>query len=192
MKSENSLARASILIIVVFAALILAFTVYGVVGSPQEAQVGTPRPYSAIPVHLAELILFGGLLAGASAILYGRKGLPLLFLTPSLVVLLDLDHLPAYIGLAQPIRPAHSFVFILTALVFTGIILRRIDLELVLASSFMGHLGVDTGLFPPLSPISFEYVQVDPYRVPLLVGSVTFALLAGFYRRKRTSGKVPQ
>jgi hypothetical protein len=62
-------------------------------------------------------------------------------------------------------------------------------MELILTSSFMAHLGVDSGLFPPFSPVSFEYIQVDPYRVPLLVGAVAFALLAGLHWRNRARGK---
>lgn len=109
----------------------------------------------------------------------------MILLTPLLVVLLDLDHLPAYLGIAQPIRPAHSIVFILCALVFTTILLGRFDLDLVVLSSFTAHLGIDSGLFPPFSPISFQYMQLDPFRIPLIAASVLFALAAGLAWRRR-------
>ncbi|HME19310.1 MAG TPA: hypothetical protein VKF15_06230, partial [Nitrososphaerales archaeon] len=124
-----------------------------------------------------------------SAVMYGRRGLSMLLLTPVLVALLDLDHLPAYIGLAQPIRPAHSLIFISVALICTAIILRRLDLELIFVSSFTGHLGIDEGLFAPLSPLSFDYIQVDPYRFSLLACAVATALLAGYIWRRGSSGR---
>ncbi|MDA4123992.1 MAG: hypothetical protein OK438_00885 [Thaumarchaeota archaeon] len=184
-----SLTRSAIMLAAIYGVLVLAFTGIGMAVAAPGAQVGGTRSLGTIPGHLLELAFFGLLLGAASAVFYGRKGLPLFLLTPFLVVLLDLDHIPAYLGLSQPIRPAHSFVFLLFALVSAAIVLRRIDLELILTSSFMAHLGVDSGLFPPFSPLSFEYIQVDPYRVPLLVGSVTFALLAGLFWRNRVKGK---
>lgn len=189
MKSGNGLGRAGVTTVVIYAALILAFTLVGMAVAPAEAQVGAARPASAIPVHLAELVGFGVLVGCMSAVLCGRRGLPMLLLMPILVALLDLDHLPAYLGLAQPIRPAHSLVFILVALVCTAIILRRLDLELILVSSFTGHLGVDEGLFAPFSPLSFDYTQLDPYKIPLLVCAVATALLAGYFWRRGDKGR---
>lgn len=188
-KGELTLTKSAIALATIYGALILAFTALGMVVVAPGVQVGGPRSLGSIPGHLLDLAFFGVLLGAASAVFYGRKGLPLLLLTPSLVVLLDLDHIPAYVGLSQPIRPAHSFVFLLLALITAAIVLRQIDLELILTSSFMGHLGVDSGLFPPFSPFSFGYISVNPYRVPLLVGSVSFALLGGFYLRSRARGK---
>jgi hypothetical protein len=189
LKPEKSLGTASVMTAVIYAALILVFTLVGMAVAPAEAQVGTARPASAIPEHLTELVGFGVLLGCVSAVIYGRRGLPMLALTPALVALLDLDHLPAYIGLTQPIRPAHSLVFIAVALVCTAIILRRLDLELILVSSFTGHLGVDQGLFAPLSPLSFDYIQLDPYRMPLLICAVATALIAGYSWRRSSRGK---
>ena len=184
MKPEGSLAKSILVAVALYAALILVFTVAGMGLAPAEAQVGATRPASAIPLHLTELVGFGFLLGGLSAVGYGRKGLPMVLAAPFLVALLDLDHVPAYIGLAQPIRPAHSVVFILVALVCTAIVLRRLDFELILVSSFTGHLGIDQGLFAPFSPFSFDYVQLDPYRIPLLACSVVSAILVGYLWRR--------
>lgn len=192
MKPTPTRGGPAVKLVAIYVALIFAFTAMGMALAPSEAQVGAARPASAIPLHLAELLGFGVLLGAMSAVLYGRRGLPMMLLAPFLVALLDLDHLPAYIGLAQPIRPAHSFVFILVALVCAAIVLRRLDLELILVSSFTGHLGVDTGIFAPFAPISFAYVELDPYKVPLLLLSVISAFLAGYAWRRRNSDEAPR
>ncbi|HYC11591.1 MAG TPA: hypothetical protein VEC02_02895 [Nitrososphaerales archaeon] len=188
MKSAGGLGRAGITLVVVYAALILAFTVIGMAVAPPDAQVGAARPANDIPVHLSELLAFGLLLGAMSAVIGGIRGLPLVILAPMLVVLLDLDHLPAYIGLAQPIRPAHSFVFIAVAVVCTAIVLRRLDLELALLSAFTGHLAVDEGLFAPFSPLSYGYVLLDQYRLPLIACSLAAALLSGYFLRRGNRG----
>lgn len=163
----------------------LGFTALGVAIGPSEAQVGGTRPGGTIPVHLAELAAFGLLLGLGSMAIYGRKGVPLALLTPALTVLLDIDHLPAYLGFAQPIRPAHSIVFIVVALAATAITIKELDIDLVLLSAFMGHMAVDTGLFPPFSPLSFTYVQLDPYKLPFAAGAVLCAVGAGIILRRR-------
>jgi hypothetical protein len=141
-----------------------------------------------IPGHLAELAAFGLLLGVGGMAVYGRKGLHLVFLTPVLTVLLDIDHLPSYLGLAEPIRPAHSFVFIAVALAATAITIKALDIELVMASAFMGHLAVDTGLFAPFSPISYGYIQLDPYKLPFAAGAVLCAVAAGVVLRRGVNG----
>jgi hypothetical protein len=176
--------RSVIVAITIFGGLAIAFTVFGVLFGPSEAQIGITRPESSIPTHLLELGGLGVILGLGTAALYGRKGLPLVFLTPVLTVLLDVDHLPAYLGMSQPIRPAHSLVFLASVLVLTGIVIRQVDVDLVVLSAFLGHMGVDTGLFPPFSPFSFSYVQLDPYRVPLLAGAAVASLAAGSLVRR--------
>jgi hypothetical protein len=52
--------------------------------------------------------------------------------------------------------------------------------ELVVASAFMGHMAVDTGIFAPLSPISYWYTPLGPYRLPLAAGALLCAIAAGF------------
>ena len=155
--------------------------------SPQ-AQVGRARPEDTILPHIVELVGFGLLLGAGAAVFYGRKGLPFVFLTPTLTVLLDLDHLPVYLGIAQPIRPAHSLVFLVSVLALTAIVIRRLDFDLVVMSAVMGHMGVDTGSFPPFSPFNFDYAQLDPYRLPLLIGAVVATLVAGALVRRSSKG----
>jgi hypothetical protein len=177
----NSVAYATF----IYASIALAFTGLGILIGPQEAQVGGTRPGDTIPGHLVELAAFGLLLGLGCMVIYGKKGIPLVFLTSILTVLLDIDHLPAYMGLAEPIRPAHSLVFIIVALAATAVTIKAFDIDLIVVSAFMGHMAVDTGLFAPFSPISFDYVQLDPYRLPFALGAILCALAAGVILRRR-------
>jgi hypothetical protein len=177
--------KSSLYAIFVFGGMALVFTVLGVILGPPAAQVGGTRPEATIPGHIVELTAFGLLLGVGSMAIFGRRGLPLVFLTPTLTVLLDIDHIPAYIGFAQPIRPAHSVMFIVVALAATAITIKALDIDLIVLSAFMGHMAVDTGLFAPFSPISFVYIQLNPYRLPLAAGAVLCALAAGALLRKR-------
>jgi hypothetical protein len=190
MREENSSGgpswKASLYAVIIFSSVALALTLLGILLGPAQTQVGGVRPDDTIPEHLAELAAFGLLLGLGSMALYGTRGLPLVLLTPTLTVLLDIDHLPAYLGYTEPIRPAHSIVFIFLTLTVTAITIKALDMELVVASAFMGHLAVDTGLFAPFSPISFQYLQLDPYRPLFAVGAVACALAAGVaFRRKQ-------
>jgi hypothetical protein len=170
---------------IIYAVLALVFTGLGMLLAPPAAEVGGTRPAGTIPDHLVALAGFGLLLGAGSMIIYGRKGLSLVFLTPVLTVALDIDHIPAYLGYEETIRPAHSLMFMVAALAVTAITIKALDMELVVASAFMGHMAVDTGLFAPFSPISFQYYQLDPYRLPFAVGAVLCALAAGVVLRRR-------
>lgn len=175
--------------ILIYGVMALIFTALGIALGPAEVQVGGTRAASTIPTHLAALAGFGLLLGLGSVAVYGRKGLPLVFLTPALTILLDIDHLPIYLGIAEPVRPAHSIFFIISALAATAITIKALDIELVVASAFMGHLAVDTGIFAPFSPLSFTYVQLAPFRLPLAAGAVVAALTAGVVLRRRPPSK---
>lgn len=171
---------------IVFGILALVFTIVGVYLGPPPVQVGGTRPGETIPGHLAELAGFGLVLGLGGMVIYGRRGLPLVFLIPTLSVLLDVDHLPAYLGYQQPIRPAHSLVFLAVVLAITAITIKAPAIELAMASAFMGHLAVDTGIFAPFSPFSFAYFQLDPYRWPLAASALLAALAAGIMLRRST------
>lgn len=171
-------------VVIIYVGLVLLFTLLGVVIGPESAQVGGTRPDETIPGHLAELAGFGLLLGGGSAAIYGRKGVHLIVLVPILTVSLDLDHLPAYLGYAETIRPAHSLVFVVVAFAATAITIKAVDLDLVVVSAFMGHMAVDTGLFAPFSPLSFQYYSLDPYRLAFAVGAILCALAAGVVLRR--------
>lgn len=168
----------------IYTSLALVFTLLGILLAPQAAQVGGTRPDETIPGHVAELAIFGALLGAGSLVIYGRKGLPLVVLTPALTVILDIDHLPAYIGFAETIRPAHSLVFLVCALAVTAITIKELDIEFVVAAAFMAHLAIDTGLFAPFSPVSFQYFELGPYRPIFASGAIACALAAGIVLRR--------
>lgn len=169
----------------IYGTVVLLFTLISLFVAPQNSQIGTFRPVSTIPFH--ELIL-GSLGLGLGLIAsVARKQLDfgLIILVPAFVVLTDLDHLPALLGLAQPIRPAHSVIFILCVVAFMAMVIRRTDVELVSLSAFFAHLSVDTGIFPPYSPISFQDYNIVDFRIPFLFAAVAFALAAGLAMNHR-------
>ena len=172
--------------ILVYGGMALLFTLLGILLGPPGALIGGTRPVNTIPTHLGELAGFGLLLGLGIFAIFGKKGLPLVFLTPALTVLLDIDHLPIYLGIAEPVRPAHSLVFIIAALAASAIIVKALNVELVVASAFMGHLAVDTGIFPPFSPLNLEYIPLDTYRLPLAAGAILTAFIAGVILRRQS------
>ena len=169
---------------VIYAAMVLVFTAISLFTAPQGSQTGIFRPVSTIPYHEVLLILLGiGLGLAASVFLWGRNW-AFVFLIPALVVLTDLDHLPSYLKWAQPIRPAHSFIFILLTVALIVMVIRRRDVEFVSLSAFFAHLSIDTGVFPPFSPVDFTYYNLNEFRIPFLVAAIAFALGAGYVSRK--------
>jgi len=175
--------RAAFLTVIVYCIVVIGFTGLAMLLGPRGAQIGSTRPSDTIPSHLALLAGAGLLLGLGSAIIYGRNGLHLVILGPVLTVLLDLDHLPAYLGMSQTIRPAHSLLFIPVVLAITAITIKRPDIDLVVLSATFAHMGIDTGLFAPFSPLSFGYVTLDSYRIPFLTAAVICAVAGGIVLR---------
>jgi hypothetical protein len=175
--------ESSVYAVVIYATTALVFTAFGILIGPPAARVEGTRPEETIPGHIAELAVFGPILGLGCTIIYGRDGLHLVLPMPTLTVLLGIDHLPAYLGLTETIRPAHSFVFIVVALALTAIMIKALDIERVMASAFMAHMAVDTGVFAPFSPITFWYTQLDPCRLPFATAAVLCAVAAGLVLR---------
>jgi hypothetical protein len=119
-----------------------------------------------------------------------KLDLGLVILVPALVVLTDLDHLPAFLGLAQPIRPAHSIIFILCTVALMATVIRKPDVEFASLSAFFAHLSVDTGVFPAFSPVSFQYYDIGEFRILALLAAVAFALAAGLAMRHNKQGAI--
>lgn len=175
----------------IFVFMVFLFTLMGVLLAPAQAKTGSTRTSGTIPTHVEALAGFGLLLGGLAALLYGREGFHLVILIPSLTVLLDLDHIPIYLGIAQTIRPAHSIPFIILTVTITAITVKRLDIDMAILSAFMGHLGIDTGQFAPFSPITFSYIQLDPYRGAFLIAAGAAAALAGVVIRARRRRGLP-
>ena len=181
-------AKPVIFTATIFVTLVLVFTAISLVVSSPDDQVGVARNLNDIPTREIELGVAGTLLGVLALGIYGRGGILVALLLPALVILLDLDHLPSFLGLAQPIRPAASLVFLATDVAITTIILRRVEFGLIVVSAFTGHLGLETGLIPPLAPFSFAYYELNAYGFPLLAFSTVLAFAAGhIFRHGRRS-----
>ncbi len=178
-----------VLPVAVVLAVVLVVTVAFFALSGAAARVGTLRAVSAIPVKAVELVLLGsavGLLACAAE---RRLDVPMLTLAVAFVALLAVDHLPSAFGVAQPIRPAHTFAFLALEMVALGATFRgRPELVLLAASTWFAHVAGDTGVFAFFAPLSFAYSPLGPYRLPFAIISVVFSLATGYVAR-RTRGR---
>jgi hypothetical protein len=183
---NRSELRPVLLTIVLYASLDLLVTLISLYVRPPGSLVGVFRPVSLIPLHVFYLALGGVALSLIAGITYRRLDLGLVILIPSIVVLTDLDHLPSALGMVQPIRPTHSLVFVAVAFVLVATVIRRLDLSFAVMSGFFAHLTVDTGLFPPLSPISFDYYNLGDYQPVFIALAVSSALVAGYLGGRRT------
>lgn len=169
------------LLIFVALDLVLTLIFFGTTGS--SVHIGTLRPLDTIPSKLLELAAVG-LGVGLVASLASRAvDFSLITLGVGFTMLLDLDHLPAAFGVAQPIRPAHSLAFLaFVVCVLYFAIRNRPEIEAILVAAFLGHMAADTGIFAFFAPFSFTYSSLDAFRIPFAVGSIAFALLAGYLK----------
>ena len=179
-------ARETIPPIAAYVALDIALTLILFAISPESVKIGTLRPVSTIPPKLFQLALAGLAVGLIASITFRKLDLNLILLGVAFVALLDVDHLPSMLGKDQPIRPAHSFLFLailLLVLAFTA--KKQPWVELIAVSAFCAHLASDTGGFAFFMPCSFTYTSIDRYRVPFALGAVTFALLAGYAKHRK-------
>jgi hypothetical protein len=51
-------------------------------------------------------------------------------------------------------------------------------------SGFFVHLSIDTGQFPPFSPLSFQYSELGSYLGLFVTAAVASALVAGYLARR--------
>jgi hypothetical protein len=181
--------RAILWTIIIYSAMVLLFTFVSLGSSPPGSQTGLLRTVSTIPEHLVYLGGFGIVLGLVGSAIYRRLDPNLIILIPALVILTDLDHLPVALRIAQPIRPAHSLIFIISVVAILALTIRRPDIEAASVSAFFAHLSVDTGQFPPFSPFSFEYANLSAYQPEIIAAAIISALVAGYLaRRARPTG----
>lgn len=183
---HHRLDRSAVLSVLLFASLVLAFTVISLYVSPPASETGRFRALDAIPGHLLLLAAGGAAIGLLSVVAFRRLDLTLVIVIPVFAVLLDLDHLPSALGLAQPVRPAHSFIFLAVTFILMATVIRRMDLSFAAMSGFFAHVGIDTGVFAPFSPVSFDYYALAEYDWLLLALAVASALGAGYYGKKRS------
>lgn len=172
-------------VVILFAALVLAITAASLFVSPPSSQIGTLRALARIPAHGLILALAGAAVAAISFPFSRRISLGMMLVGVSSVIILDLDHLPVILAVGQPIRPAHSLVFIGFAfVVIEGAFRKRPELGIMVLSASLIHLVVDAGEAPLLAPITFHYFGLSQLRPALLVTSVVLAALAGYVQRR--------
>jgi len=175
--------------IAIYLSLVLAFTAISLVVAPTSSRLGKFRAIALIPGHEVELAAFAIALAVIPSLVMRRVSISLLLLIPVAGIMIDLDHLPSALGIPQAIRPAHSLVFLLVSVGLVLLLTRRADLGAGVLTGFLGHLSVDTGLFPAFSPISFAYFDLGSYRAYFVAGSILASLLAGYLARRRLMPK---
>jgi len=177
--------RAILWTVLIYAGVELAFTILSLRTSAPGSQTGVFRQLSAIPNHLGDLVGFGIALGLLGSLVYRRLDLNLLVLVPVLVVLTDLDHLPSALGMSQPIRPAHSIIFIVAVVAILALVIRRPDIEAATVAAFFAHLSIDTGQFPAFSPVSFVYYDLSSYQFEMVASAIIAVLVAGYLGRRR-------
>ncbi|MGH2638519.1 MAG: hypothetical protein ACRDF4_04455 [Rhabdochlamydiaceae bacterium] len=173
--------------IIAFVAIDLALTLIFFGFSSASAHVGTLRPEATIAPKVLELAAVGagvGLIASLAS-----RAFDFSFVTfgAAFMVLLDLDHLPSVFGIDQPIRPAHSLAFLAITVVVLYFIAGRSrpEVPVIATATFMAHIASDTGVFAFYAPISFSYISLNEFRVPLAIGAVCFAIIAGYLKSTR-------
>lgn len=178
--------------IVIFAVLVLTFTFLAVSTYNGSEPLGTLRRFSSLLPKVIQLLAFGALLSIVATIGKKRISSNTLAYPPLFLILLDLDHLPSFFGIDQPIRPAHSLIFLLISLIAVFVFARgKPAISVTLASSFLGHLGLDSPLFPLFAPISSElYSFGTTISLILVLSSIILAMISGrMYRRAEESEK---
>jgi len=164
----------------------LAVTVVFFELSGSAARIGTLRSVSTIPAKGLELVLIGAAVGLLACLVEWRLDLSLLTLAIAFVALIAADHLPSAFGIAQPIRPAHTFAFLAIEVVALGVTFRRRpELVLLAVAAWFGHVAGDTGVFAFFAPFSFVYSPLGAYRVPFAIISAVFAIATGYAIRPR-------
>ena len=173
--------------ILAIVALDLALTIIFFGFSAPSTHIGTLRAEDTIAPKILQLTSVG-LGLGILASLFSRAiDMRLVTFGLAFTLLLDLDHLPAFFGIDQPIRPAHSltFLFIAFALLYLVAARGRPEIPVIFASAFFGHIAADSGVFAFLAPISFNYASLDEFKIPFAILAVCLAIWSGYLKSKR-------
>ena len=104
--------RGFIIPLIIYMMINLLFTALGVLLYEPELPLGIFRGFSNIPLKAIQLLGFGVLIGFLVSL--GQKKFSLMSMIYPIffLIMLDLDHLPSFFGIAQLIRPAHSLLFI--------------------------------------------------------------------------------
>jgi len=165
----------------IYIALVLAFTFFGVYLYKESEPLGVFRGFSNIPLKAVQLLGFGLLLGIFTTLGCMQLTVSNIIYPVSFLVLLDLDHLPSLIGVSQIIRPAHSLIFLGITILMIFLIHRcSAAIPIIFLSTFIAHLGLDSPLFPLLTPLSLEIFEFNSkISTLLLLFSLNLAWIGG-------------
>ncbi|MDA4126122.1 MAG: hypothetical protein OK452_02815 [Thaumarchaeota archaeon] len=187
MNSIRGSIREVLEVSAVFIAVGLTFTAVSVLTSDIHFKIGTFRPIYSIPPHLVALSAMGLAVGFATSLFSIRFSMRPVILSVVLMLLFDLDHIPAALGIPQPIRPAHSLLFLGVVVLAELILLKKpIETGVLIGAAFLGHLAVDTGLFPLFYPFSMQYYALNSIYPWLYVSAFVLAIMAGLLTRFNT------
>lgn len=173
-----------------FAGYSLAVTLVSLPLSSSDFKIGVLRPLSAIPLHEFVLVLSAIVVGVFASLSYRRLALDLASLSIAVVVLLDIDHLPSFFNIPQPIRPAHSIIVFLLFVAIIYMLGFSADKIAVASSAFVMHSAIDAGVFPVFWPLVPAYYSLDSVRYYLLSLSLFLALASGFAKRRLEQSSV--
>jgi hypothetical protein len=108
-------------------------------------------------------------------------------LTTLFSVSIDLDHIFQLLHVSFLPRPAHSLVFLVALVGFLWFKYKRLDLAFASTSAFLGHIALDSSVFPLFSPIYFHYFAVPSWTDPVLI--LAAAALNAVYTYQRLEAR---
>jgi len=120
---------------------------------------------------------------------------PLIAISTLFSVSIDVDHVFQLTGLSYLPRPAHSLVFLAALLGSLWLRHRRRDLVFVSASAFLGHITLDTGRFPLLSPIYLHYFTLPDWAdTAFIIAAVALNATYAYqhWNARRSKNRTPQ
>jgi hypothetical protein len=173
-RNWNSLAGAT----AIFYAVNLALTILAqTVAPPFERQPPT--------VLLPENVLIDGVRHAALGFLLGCLTLDpvLIALTTLFSVSIDADHVFQLLRVSYLPRPAHSLIFLAALLGLLWLRYKRRDLILASTSAFLGHIALDSSVFPLFSPIYFHYFAIPGWTDAVLIAAAAILNAAHAYQR---------
>lgn len=167
-----------------FAGYSLAVTLVSLPLSSSEFKIGVLRPLSTVPLHEFVVVASALVVGVFASFSYRKLALDLTSLSIAIVVLLDIDHLPSFFNIPQPIRPAHSIIVFLLFVAIIFMLGFSADKIAVASSAFAMHIAIDASVFPVFWPLVTAYYSLDSVRYYLLSLSLFLALASGFVKRK--------
>jgi len=147
--------------------------------------VAPPFERSPPMALLPENVLRDGACHAALGFLLGCLTLDpaLMVLTTLFSVSIDIDHIFQLLRVSFFPRPAHSLVFLVVLVGFLWFKYKRLDLTFASTSAFLGHIALDSSVFPLFSPIYFHYFTVPSWTDAVFILAAAALNAAYTYQR---------